>query len=338
MAESAFTIQVDTKARKWDEALRQRLIAFSRLYKWSYGQISRDMQRYHGKRKDKDGRPGNVGIGEGSLYRYANLKWAGSPEDLNRLENKVRLWLDHREAQDRVDDIDEGVSAAKLIMNGLEEAAQARKFVAIIGPSGMGKTLVAKHFANTKTRGGVVMIESYDGMRPPAFLRAICRGIGEVDSGTVDDLITRAAERLETQPLVLAIDEANFLTITSINHLIRIWNSAKNGIVLLGTEELERIITSPRLQRVRSRLKVMIHLGELSDAEIRARLEEVFDADEVNTRVVEVARIGSFGSFRDLDTIIEAAIEAREQNPSKSLEAVFERVASRKTDRRKRKK
>lgn len=337
MAEPAFTIQVETKAGKWDEALRQRLIAFSKLYKWSYGQISRDMQRYHGRRKDKEGRVRNVGIGEGSLYRYANLKWNGSPEDLNGLENKVRLWLDHREAQDTVDDIDESVSAARLIMNGVEEAAQSRKFVALIGPSGIGKTVITKHFANTKTRGGVVLVECYDCMRPRAFLRAICRAIGEVDSGEIDDLITRAAERLESQPLVLAIDEANFLTVTSVNHLIRIWNSAKNGIVLLGTEELERIITSPRLQRVRSRLKVMIHLGEMPDAEIRARLEEVFDPSEVNTRVVEVARIGSFGSFRDLDTIIEAAIEAREQNPDKSLEAVFERVAGRKTDRRKRK-
>lgn len=324
-----FQVHVEDRGVKWDEALRQRLIDFRQRNQWSLAQVSRDMQRFYGKAKEGDGRNRNVGMGQSTIYAYESCKWQSSGDALARFENRLRGWLDHREHGGKTSDIDETVAAAKLIQHGLAEANNSKKFVTIVGPSGMGKSLLVRHFANSRTRGGMVIVEAYDGMTPRAFLAAICRALGDVDTGSKDALLTRVAGLLAEQPRLLAIDEANFLKAESINHLVFIWNQANTGIAMLGTDELDRTIKSSGLQRVRSRLKLAITLGGLSDDEIKARLEESFDTKDVTARVVELARVGSFSSYRDLDTLIESASDLLDKNPNKSLEDAFERTSTR---------
>jgi DNA transposition AAA+ family ATPase len=333
---TAFVTDIHRGAVKWDEDLRKRLLTFREKYGWTYSQVSRAMQLFYGKRKDEANRARNVGMGESTIYNYASCKWASSQDMLDRFENRLRGWLDHREQGGKAEDVDESVTAAKLIQHGLAEANDSRKFVSIVGPSGMGKTLIAKHFANRNTKGGMLIVEAYDGMTPRAFLAAICRALGDLDTGSKDALLTRAAGLLAEQPRLLAIDEANFLKDESINHLVYVWNHAQSGIVLLGTEELERAIRSSKLQRVQSRLKVSINLGTLSDEEIRTRLEESFEAKEITERVVQLARVGSYGRYRDLDTLIDTISAKREQNSTVPLEKLFERFSSRQESKKKR--
>ena len=325
-ANSAYKIHVDDSGLKWDEALRQRLVDFSERHGWTDIQISRDMQRFYGKGREGS-KARNVGMGQSYVYAYRTAKWSASQDSLDKFEQRLRGWLDHREHGGREQEIDGNVQAAKLIQHGLVEANESRKFVTIIGQSGMGKSLLCRHFANSRTRGGMVIVEAYDGMTPRAFLSAICRGLGEIDTGAKDLLLNRVAGALSEQPRLLAIDEANFLKEESVNHLVYIWNQSNVGIALLGTEELERVIKSSRLQRVRSRLKVSILLGGLSDDEIRARLEESFEG--VTARAVEIARVGSYGSYRDLDTLIESASDLIEKNANLTAEQALDRVASR---------
>jgi DNA transposition AAA+ family ATPase len=327
---------INRSAVKWDEELRQRLVGFREKYGWSNAQISRAMQLFYGRRKEEAGRARNVGMGESYIYYYLACKWTSSQEMLERFESRLRGWLDHREQGGKSEEVDENVTAAKLIQHGLAEANDSRKFVSVVGPSGMGKTLITKHFANRNTKGGMLIVEAYDGMTPRAFLAAICRALGDIDTGSKDALLTRTAGLLAEQPRLLAIDEANFLRDESINHLVYVWNHAQSGIVLLGTEELERAIRSSKLQRVQSRLKVSINLGTLSEDEIRTRLEESFEAKEVTERVVQLARVGSFGRYRDLDTLIDTISSKREQNATVPLEKLFERFSSRQETKKKR--
>jgi DNA transposition AAA+ family ATPase len=333
---TAFVTDIQRTALKWDEELRQRLVNFKEKYKWSYAQISRDMQLFYGRRKDEQGRANNVGMGESTVYNYASLKWASSQEAIERFENRLRGWLDHREQSGKSETIDESVTSAKLIQHGLVEANDSKMFVDVVGPSGMGKTLITRHFANRNTRGGMVIVEAYDGMTARAFLAAICRALGDIDTGSKDALLQRARGLLAEQPKLLAIDEANFLRIESINHLVHIWNQAQNGIVLLGTEELAQTIRSSRLQRVHSRLKLSINLGILSEEEIKLRLLESFDAKDVTEEVIRLARQGSYGRYRDLDTLINTISEKREQNANTPLVKLFERFSGRQESRKKR--
>lgn len=332
---SAFVTDIHRANLKWDEELRQRLLDFKEKFGWSNGQISRAMQLFYGRGKEEGGRARNVGMGESTTYNYIKCNWASSQERLDVYENRLRGWLDHREAGGKAEDVDEGVTSAKLIQHGLAEANDSRKFVSIVGPSGMGKTLIARHFANRDSRGGMIIVEAYDGMTPRAFLAAICRALGDVDSGSKDALLRRVEGLLAEQPRLLAIDEANFLKYESINHLVTIWNKARNAIVLLGTEELDRAIRSSQLQRVHSRLKVSINLGVLSEDEIRRRLEESFEAKEITERVVQAARVGSFGRYRDLDTLIDTVSANRQKNQTVPLEKLFERFSSRQEGKKK---
>ena len=334
MSTSTFNIKVDSEGLKWDESLRQQLVSFKDHHNWSFPQISRDMQRFFGRSAGEDGRRVNTGMSASTISNYANMNWGSSQESLEKLEQRLRTWLDHRERGGRDSDIDEDITSAKLIQHGLAQASSSKKFVTIIGPSGMGKSLLARHFANNRTKGGMVIVESYDGMTPRAFLGAISRALGDIDSGSTDHLINRVAGSLADQPKLVAVDEANFLTFQSINHLIYIYNQARIGIVLLGTDELEEVMKHPKLQRVRSRLKLSVYLGNLNEEEIRGRLEESFDKKEVTARVVELVRAGSLGSYRDLETLIESAGEYQEKNPSMTVEQAFERTYARAYGRR----
>lgn len=332
----SFNLKVEQGAISWDEALRQRLASFQSRYEWSTHQISRDMQRFHGAGKDKNSRANNRGMGNTTIYNYLVMRWASSQEALERFEQKLKAWLEDREegpSQDEAE-IDENVAAAKLISHGLVEASKSRKFVTIVGPTGIGKSMLTHHFAKKKTRGGMVVVEAYDTMTPRAFLGAICRALGEPDTGSLDHLINRVSASLVEMPRLIAVDEANFLTYPSINHLIYIYNQAKVGMILVGTSELEQVMTEPKLARVRSRLKLAINLDLMTDDEIRHRLEESFDKGEVTRRVVELARMGSFGGYRELDTLIESATDYLDSAPGKSLEAALEKVASRQYGKR----
>jgi len=328
MSVSAFRVEVESPGVSWDETLRQRFVAFKDRYGWSFSQISRDMQRFFGKQKES-GRARNTGLGQSTLYNYANCKWASSQESLQRFEGRVRTWIDHREHGGKVEEIDTSVQAARLLSHGLAQANRSGKFVVVIGPSGMGKSLLTRHYANAHSTGGVVVVEAYGKMTPRAFLASVCRSLGDIDTGSIDHLMNRVVGLLSEQPRLLAIDEANFLSSTSIDHLVYIYNQVQRGILLLGTEELEQVVRNTRHQRVRSRTHLTIHLGTLSDEEIRNRLLESFDASDVTPSVIEMARRSSYGSYRDLDDLIDHASDSLERYPSKSLSQVLEKVSTR---------
>lgn len=328
MATNAFKVKVESSGLKWDDELRQRLESFRSRHNRSWGQISREMQRFFGGQTDQ-GPSRTVGMGQSTIYSYATCAWPSSQERLDKFETRLRSWLNHVEHGGETTQIDDTVQAAKQIALGLEEANNSKKFVAIIGPSGMGKSLLCRHFANAKTYGSMAIVEAYDGITPRAFLQTVSEALGDAKGGSLDPLLKRVAGMLAEQPLLLAIDEANFLKVQSINHLVTIWNKSNLGVVLLGTEELARTVSASELQRVRSRMKLIVMLGQLSEDEIRRRLEECFDPKEVTPNVIEMARRGSYGSYRDLDTLIETATDRIDKNSTRSLEEVFERVFQR---------
>jgi DNA transposition AAA+ family ATPase len=176
----------------------------------------------------------------------------------------------------------------------------------------------------------MVLVECYDGVTEYAFMRSVCHALGDREvGGSTDRVIRIAGETLSERTRGLAIDEANFLKTRSINQLVYVWNRARSGITLLGTEELDRIIKSSDLQRVRSRMKLIVHLGILSDGEIRRILEKTFPAKSVTAKVLELARVHSFASYRDLETIMAITANYWDANPEKGLEAVFEYCANR---------
>lgn len=318
---ASFAVNVDTQY-KWDEPLHERFLEFKERYGWTEQRISRDMELYFGKSKDpkvkvsKDGeksttRP-NTGMGMSTLISYITYKWPSSQERLEVLEARIRAWLDHRQHGTSDIEIDDTVLSAQLIQHGLVEAHRAKKFTAIILPSGMGKTLIARHLANVQVGGGIRIVESYDGMTTRAFLAAICRELGHPEKGSVDVLIRRVVGSLAEQPMLLVVDEANFLSTQSLNQLVYIYNQVRIGIALIGTEELEAIVRNSKLQRVHTRFKLWVRLGALSEKEIGHRLGQSFEKKEVTVRAVEMAQRASGGSYRLLDTVIESALELKE--------------------------
>lgn len=319
------------KQFKWDEALRQRLLAFKTRWNWGYAQISREMTLFYGKRKDSEGRNKNVGMGQSTVYAYGELKWpqASSQAALEKFEGRLRGWLDNAEHGGQTEDIDLSVRSAKLIDLGLREAYMSRKFVIVGGPSGQGKSLLLHHYRNTTTRSDMRIVEAYDGMTPRSFLAAVCRSLGEIDTGSVDHLINRAAGMLAERPRTIAVDEANFLKTQSINQLVYIHNKARMGTILIGTREIERLIRFSDLERMATRYKVMIQLPLLSEEEIKQRLIKSFDRSEVTARVVEMAQRGSGASYRALDTVIESAADFLDRHSDKDLEYAVEQTSNR---------
>lgn len=167
--------------------------------------------------------------------------------------------------------------ALGLIERGLREVRMTRQLVTITGPSVARRALLEEQLRREKATNEVVIIDVYDGMRPRAFMGAICRALGSGDGeyGSLDGTMKVVIASLQFEPKMLVIDEAGFLTDASLNQLVHINNNAKAGIVLMGSEELNQLIKRAGLERLRSRMRQAILLEELVEEGMEIVQEEV---------------------------------------------------------------
>lgn len=315
----------------WDENIRTRLVAFIEKYpQWTVRAISRDMQQYFGMKKDDDGRRMNTGLSEATLSNYIECKSQVGADAIRRLERRIVGWLDYREhAGKHVGKVREDYASYKQTRYAIAQAAISRQFVIVIGPSGIGKTLAAKHFGNAYTNGGFVFVEPYDGIRPRAFLAMLTEALGLEPRGDMDALIKTIRGHLREFPQIIVVDEADFVPQVTLNHLVHIWNAANIGIVLLGTRKFDDLLKSAGLERLRTRKRVTLYLSRPSVSEIAEVMREQFGkaADDDAIKAMQSFAL----SYRELDTLVGLAKDIWEKNPARSLPDIIRKVGPRKS-------
>jgi type II secretory pathway predicted ATPase ExeA len=330
--EQAYKIAIREEALeevRYDEKVHERLLSFMARWKWRPKDVSRAMQQFFGGRPDEKGRRRNTGLGEATIRNYIEKKARVSQEAIAELERKLTLWLDYREhvGGKPTSQVREDYQSFKQIKYAISLAAKSRQFVVVVAPSGIGKTLVAMYYGNHYTNGDYVIVEPFAGITPRAFLVLLAEGLGLNPRGTQADLIRMIRGELRDRPQIIVVDEADFLHETSLNHLVTIWNGSPVGIVLLGTRALGDLLRSPRLERIRTRMRMEFFLGRPTRPEIERVLTEKFGR-AVTEEAVKAAE-HYVKSYRELDTLVELCEELLKKNKDRPLLDIIRKVGPR---------
>lgn len=176
-----------------------------------------------------------VGVSESTISRW--LK--GDYPNMESASAKVRLYLDKESLREQsleagsIDFVMTNVS--KKIWQVLEYSRLQKKLSIIYGDAGIGKTKTAREWAKGKSDVVFVTVTPAFGNQKP-FLKLLARALKTSRTGTVDDLYLDILDRLESRDMTIIIDEAQHLTVKTLEAIRSINDSTGTAIVLIGNE------------------------------------------------------------------------------------------------------
>ena len=176
-----------------------------------------------------------VGVSESTISRC--LK--GDYPNMESASAKVRLYLDKESLREQsleagsIDFVMTNVS--KKIWQVLEYSRLKKKLSCIYGDAGIGKTKTAREWAKGKSDVVFVTVTPAFGNQKP-FLKLLARALKTSRTGTVDDLYLDILDRLESRDMTIIIDEAQHLTVKTLEAIRSINDSTGTAIVLIGNE------------------------------------------------------------------------------------------------------
>ncbi len=103
----------------------------------------------------------------------------------------------------------------------------------ITGASGVGKT-VSLNQIKADRDSSMILVKCYPAIRKNRFLKKLCQSAGIDAVGTYDDMFEELCDRLNDTGRIIAIDEAEHLTIDSIDAVRRINDFTGCGVVFVG--------------------------------------------------------------------------------------------------------
>lgn len=179
-------------------------------------------------------------------------------------------------------------TVSQKVYNAIRYCHLVKGIVAVIGESGIGKTMAAEKYAMEHPTSCVYLEVSHSNSSVRNFLRSLCRELGLADNGSVYDMRLAAQSRLIGMNKVLILDEAQNLPFNTIEE-IRNWSERKKmstvegvGIVLMGNGDVEKRMNDDKKcarQRNRRRFTVRCETADTTIDDVR-QLFPMFAAPE----------------------------------------------------------
>jgi hypothetical protein len=233
-----------------------------------------------------------------------------------------------------------------LIHEWLDSQRLFRKSGRIIAPPGTGKTVICEGYYllnRPQKRLGrrdivpVLYLEAPANCSVSDLLVLILETLNGDSVGQATYLRKRALDLLKASKVeMILFDEANLMKIDALGELARIFNQLKISIILVGTEELNNLVT--RKEYIHDRFKKCYRFKVLTSGEFNLMLETL--EEEIlqlpvpsNLAVEEISEklfLKTGGKIRHLDWILrEAAIfslrKGFKQVDKATLEDILER-------------
>ncbi|WP_324172008.1 AAA family ATPase [Sulfurimonas sp.] len=118
----------------------------------------------------------------------------------------------------------------------MEEAIVDNEMAILYGAAGTGKTTTIKEFA--ESRSDTRLLELVPGISTKKFLELICEKINISPEVGVDTNILNIAKELGRGDIAIIIDEAEHLTVRSLEAIRRVWDFTPFALILVGTPVL----------------------------------------------------------------------------------------------------
>ncbi|MEW5763683.1 MAG: AAA family ATPase [Acidobacteriota bacterium] len=165
---------------------------------------------------------------------------AGAREEF---EAKVLRWVRTRESQRALDRILPGedvffpTPTSRRVLAALAYAQAGRSMAVVYGGAGLGKSTAARHYATAASSVFLATV-SPTSRKPGGLLKVLCRTLGLKASIWPTDMERSVVERLAGTRGLLIVDEAQHLTVESLETLRAIHDAAGIGLALLGNERV----------------------------------------------------------------------------------------------------
>jgi len=134
-------------------------------------------------------------------------------------------------------------TAVSAIINGAMEIAAEGKIVVLSGISGNGKSHCSLNLLDKRENAVYVRCYQSDGVK--GLVKRIALALGLKDGpGTGTMWMTKVIERVTAEPVVLILDEANYLGMDRLNALRDLWDESDRmapgslGLFLIGSENI----------------------------------------------------------------------------------------------------
>lgn len=179
-----------------------------------------------------------LAVSGGTLSQWLQAKYPGDSEGIT---SKVRALLaveaERAEAPRALDFVP--TRLALDLMEACRFAHVHRDIAVIYGDAGAGKTVALKRYRSEHV-GSAVYVRCDPSFRSPqATLHALAQALGrEPHWGGLRQAIAKLVDQLEGSGRLLMFDEANFLSLRSIEVLRTIHDMAEVGLVLCGNFEV----------------------------------------------------------------------------------------------------
>lgn len=216
-----------------------------------------------GKRISQSKAAQALGYSSGVISAYKSRSYNGN---VKILEEKIDAWL-KRETR-RLDRVEIPTAETSVITQICKAAAIAQDdadIAVIVGDAGTGKTTALRRYQAESH--SAFLIEVDPSFTKNTLVNEIARALGVDAKGGMTVVISRIVETLKERDAVLIIDEADYLSDSSLELVRRIINDkARIGVVLAGLPRLEYKLRNLRNdhEQLASRVGVLLKVGRMN--------------------------------------------------------------------------
>ena len=198
----------------------------------------------------------------------------------------------------------------------------------IVGISGIGKTVAIEHIKEDKG-AAMILVKCYPGMRKIRLMKKLSIEAGFEGSGTYDDLFEDLCTRLKNTGRIIAFDEAEHMSIETIDAARRINDFTGCGVVFIGLPKFYNELSSRQRDYayVYNRTSLPMKLRKNSADEL-ARMASTMISANIPAKVYENACNGVGRDLRIilLDSLRVASENGIETSDVAAFSAVIEKV------------
>jgi DNA transposition AAA+ family ATPase len=209
-----------------------------------------------------------IGIGETSLRQWIANEYKSNPSNI---EERVRNFI-QREKEKRasvhlnIPYVD--IKVARTVTKVLRTCHINGVMGLIYGESGLGKTTATSEYA--RLHPDTIYIEANRAYSAKILFRHLHQILGYPGRGATIDMMNDVIARLKDSGRLIIIDQAEYLNETTLHLLRTVYDKARVGVAIVGTQELYRLVTRKKgeLAQVLTRITVTAALSPWIDSDV----------------------------------------------------------------------
>ena len=218
------------------------------------------------------------------------------------------------------------LKTSALVMERCEEARREKELVVLYGPPGISKSYSLREYVRRRADQGdhkVLLVTANSVTTPRALVHSLSGLLALPTKKQAYALVEDAIDKLQSDPHLILVDEANHLNVAGLELLRHIHDMTECGMVLVGTKRLYDLFTnggrkSQDLEQLWSRVGIHDLLPGLTPVELRKIARA--SLGKLNEATMGEIQRTTQGSARRLAKLVPRLRRLQELNPDTPTE------------------